>query len=228
MKNDRIGSTLLAGLLLALAAPGASSAPRTLISNGPVTAGCNSITGGKAKVSSVIEPGCARCSVKAANAAADDQAKTFASLSVLSSSVFQGVSIRATAQPGIVFPAGGRAGVFFSLPNNNPKGENLDSGGSTALGIGTYLRGQLQESAGLNTSAPLQNVSSGSYNFPGGDALPKHYTYIETTKPYDAVELYVSDTQVRVRKQGQVDVGSAPYKVYEVCSDGFVSEHPGR
>lgn len=30
------------------------------------------------------------------------------------------------------------------------------------------------------------------------------------------------------QSKGQIDVGSAPYKAYEVCSDGFVSGHPGR
>jgi len=194
-----------------------------------VTARCDSISGGKAKVTSVREAGCLRCAVKKPYAAADDQAKSFASLEVFSSSLLQGISIRATAQRGIVYPAGGRAGVFFSRPDNDPNGDNIDSGGSYSLGIGTYLGGKLQESAGLlNTNEVLSEARTGGYNFPGGSTLANEYVYIQTTKPYDAVELYVTDTQVRVGGDGQTEVGSAPYKVYEICSDGFVSPYPGR
>ena len=202
MRNNRIDHTLFVGLLLAVGAQSAIAAPATH---------CNSITGGGAKVTSKIDSGCVDCTIETAEAAADGKADSFASLTLFS---LQGASLRATAQPGIVFPAGGRAGVFYSLPNNNPDGDNIDSGGTWSFAVHTYLGGKLQESDG--GLANSQDTADGSH--------ASRYSFVETTKPYDAVEVYFSDAQLRVSGQGQPTVGSAAHKVYEICSDGGISE----
>lgn len=203
MRIDSMNRQLLTGVLLAFAAQSA-------IADG-LTTRCSSISGGKSKVSSEIESGCKQCSVKDTALAADGKAASFASIQVFS---LYGASIRATAQPGVVYPAGGRAGVFYSVPDNNPNGDNIDSGGAWGFEIATYLAGQVQEQ-----SAALDDTD----RLPDGDKThANRFSYIDTSKPYDAVEIYVSDAQARATKKGVVTLGSAPYKVYEICSDGAV------
>jgi len=203
MRHRKIDHTWFAGLLLAVGAHSANAAD---------TPRCDSITGGGSKVSSQTEAGCIGCTIDHPEAAADGRTDRFASLTLFS---LAGASLRATAQPGIVYPAGGRAGVLYSPPANNPNGDNIDAGGTWSYGVRTYLRGTLQETG----SSPVDDEAIAS-----GPSAAQRYLSIETTKPYDAVEAYFSDAQVRIGGQGQVTPGSAAFKVYELCSDGGVRE----
>lgn len=234
ISQGRMLKAAFSGLLLSLAVQGTAQAgpARELARSGNRTAACDSISGGKSTVTTTVDPGCTRCSASDAASAADGQARSFSGLTVLSAaSVAQGIAIRATAQPGIVYPAGKRAGVFLTMPDNNPDGDNIDSGGSTSFGLATYLDGKLQDSAGgHNRGRIINGPDRGNEYFTNDRGLPDYYAYFETTKPFDAVEVFISDTTVSIANKDvarkEVTVGAAPYKIYEICSDGKVSELP--
>jgi predicted small secreted protein len=163
----------------------------------PSSAICASITGGTSKVSHSVDPGCIQCSATNVSAAADSDFESAATLTV-NAPAGQGVAIRATAQAGIVFPARSVVAVVVRDPD-------AQSGPSTIFIthlIRTYLAEQLQESP-----APTQ-INRGPK--PGnGDAQAYSLTY-RTNKPFDAVELFISNSQV---------TGTPQFKIYEICSD---------
>src|SRR5690349_8091433 len=79
---------------------------------------CVSITGGASHVTKNdnASAGCLGCSVSGEQLAADGDLSTAASVMAPDSFADQGPSIRATAQSGIVFPAGQLAAVLFTPP----------------------------------------------------------------------------------------------------------------
>ena len=143
---------------------------------------CNSITGGGSRVTSsgpVSNPG----------AAADGDLNSYATLNINTAS--QTASIRATAQSGIIFPSGSRAGAFVTFGNQQ---------GSNATVVRTYLRGVMQE-----TSTPANAI----FDFAGSGTDANLYTGFTTSRQFDAVEF------------SETDNSAAPvYRVYEICSDG--------
>ena len=105
-----------------------------------------------------------------------------------------GVSIRATAQPGIVFPAGSKPGAYTHVPGNSP-GYNVT--------IKTYLAGVPQETSRTDSS----NSNSDSLTY---------FTFAApATKPFDAVEVLFSNQQ-------PLPGDTATLQILEICSDGGV------
>ncbi|HZP12452.1 MAG TPA: hypothetical protein VFB36_08535 [Nevskiaceae bacterium] len=153
---------------------------------------CASITGGASHVTKNDNAGagCLGCSVSNEQMAADGDLSTAASVNAPNSFADQGPSIRATAQSGIVFPAGQVAAVLFTPPvagGLNPPAQ--------AVTIATYLSGTFQESG----SSYLEGTESDGLTFKG----------FVTSKPFDAVEIMVSDTEAAL----------APWSINEICSD---------
>jgi hypothetical protein len=158
------------------------------------SAECDSIRGGDSQVSTTGP-------VTDAQAAVDGNLNSFAPMNlgqtVDEQPAADAASIRATAQEGIVYPAGSRAGVFVTMNNPGPSDIAL---------VRTYLDDQLVETAspGNTISEPAQR---------GTDA--QRYFGLTTSAPFDAVEFSASTTP---------EEGAAPpdYRVYEICSDGEV------
>ena len=109
--------------------------------------------------------------------------------------------MRATAQPGIVYPAGNRAGVLLSYYSLDPV--FFESEYTGLLRVRTYLDNVMQETILTTpTAADLLN----------GDAkLHAVFRGGLTTKPFNAVE-FVFNRDL---------VGTYTYLfAYEFCSDG--------
>lgn len=142
-----------------------------------------------ATVTSSID-NCPGCSVSDAARSADGDRSSFSGLAF---STTGGVTtLRATAQPGVVFPAGQSAGALMYVPLAN-NGAYLD----ISVTFNTYLGGELQESQSV-TSTTIGNLDG---------AGEDHLYSAGTNKPFDAVELEMS-------ARGQ----PATVKVYELCS----------
>lgn len=160
-----------------------------------LTGACESITGGDATVASNRADGCFGCQVESEEQAADGDLSTFATVTVPVSFAGQGVSIRATVQPGLIFPSGQRAGVFFKAPASSGFGE-----APLAVTITTHLAGERQETP---TAYELVEVSDGVF-----------FKSFKTSKVFDAVEIMVSNTQG----------ASGPFEIQEICSNSNIAE----
>lgn len=180
---------------------------------GTKTAYCESIIGGST-VSTTFSQGCLDCDIVDEAKVADDVARSFASLTINDAPPTQGGSIRVTAQSGVVFPAGQEAGAYITIPDQ-PGGTQVQLLSSNAIAIKTYLAGALQEetSALAEPRVKLQAVS-------GDPELPESYVSFTTSKVFDAVELFISNSQTTIGTEGVSQ--TPPYKVYELCSDGGV------
>ncbi len=178
----------------------------------PKTAFCDAIVGASA-VSVAFTQGCLDCGITDERNVADDGARSFASLLVNDAPSTQGGAVRVTAQSGTVFAAGRNAGVFITVPQQ-PSGTQLQAGSSNALSVRTYLGGLLQEQASLIGSPQLNATSVSS-----DPELPQSYFSFTTTRMFDAVELFISNSQSTLNSDGSVTKTPA-YKVYELCSDG--------
>lgn len=181
---------------------------------GAKTAYCDSFTGAS-KVSSTFTNGCLDCGISNEKNVADDAARSFAALTVNDAPSTQGGAVRATAQSGTAFPAGRKAGAFITVPRQ-PSGTQVQAGASNALSIRTFLGGVQQESASL-AGAPRLDVEVVSSD----PELPQNYYSFTTTKTFDAVELFISNSQTTVGSDGSM-TKTPPYKVYELCSDGGI------
>jgi hypothetical protein len=157
---------------------------------------CESITGGNSRVTTSVASGCFGCSVSEPELAADGDLFSAATVDVPNSFAGQGVSVRATAQPGIIFPAGQQAGVYFVGPTSSGF-----SSPDLAVTISTYLGGELQETP---TSYELHGPDE-----TGGDYSLKSFA---TSKAFDAVEVMISNTQA----------ATGPFSIYEICSNSSV------
>lgn len=143
---------------------------------------CDSITGGGAEVSTTGP-------VSNANAAADGDLYSAARLNINASS--QSATVRATAQTGIVFPAGSFASVFVTFNNQ---------GGNVTL-LRTYLEGALVETA---------NPVAVTFEPANGGTGAELFLGFRTNAPFDALEFFESDDG---------SSGAPDYRVYEICSD---------
>lgn len=153
---------------------------------------CQSITGGGAQLTN----SCLGCTISNAADAADGSLGSSAVAVTAAGATTATATIRATAQNGIVYPAGSTAGVFYT-PGRD---EGCNNCGIT---VSTYMNGARQESqSGTNNS----NVDGAPSAF---------FTGINTTLPFNAVEIV--DTGA-VSPTG----GSLHLQVYEICSAGGV------
>lgn len=169
------GLAFLAGMLAGCGGPGGGG--------GGGGVACDSITGGASTVSSTgpaTNPG----------KAADGDLYSYGALVFTPSG---SGTIRATAQDGVVFPAGSRVGAFVSFVNQS---------GSNATTVSTYLDGVPVES---------KNPGNGIFEPAFGGTGADLYTGFVASAPFDAVEF------------SEVTSGgtqTSEYRVYEICSDG--------
>lgn len=133
--------------------------------------------------------GCTVCSTRDLAKAIDEDLGTAAEVTF--SPVGGTVTVRATAQPGTVFPAGNHAGGVLTFP--------ASVGATNTLRFTTYLSGVQQETGG-----GFINVADGSTN-PG---VPNTYRF-PTTKPFDSVEAAIT-------RQGSAD--TAAVGINEFCN----------
>jgi hypothetical protein len=148
------------------------------------SAACDSITGGTSSVTSTGP---------ASNPAAAADGDLYSYGTLLLTATSQSGTIRATAQDGVVFPAGSRAGAFVTY---------LNQGSSNATLFRTYLDGVLVE-----TESP----GSGIFDPTDSGTGATFYSGFVTSAPFDAVEFSEIDNGAN---------GTAEYRVYEICSDG--------
>lgn len=159
--------------------------------DGNVPAGClDTLTGGGTAVS-VDSGACPGCTVTDANRSIDASADSHALIGYDTSG--GEVLMRATAQPGVVFPAGNFAGALVQFPRRQ-------SGGFSNVGISirTYLNGVLQERV-TSTQTTIGNVDgAGAITLYGG----------ETGQAFDAVEASMN-----------LGGGPATVMLYDFCAD---------
>ncbi|MES2684591.1 MAG: hypothetical protein V4650_13810 [Pseudomonadota bacterium] len=154
------------------------------------SAACESFRQANAVVTTRIDPGCTQCSSSEAAAAIDGDLATAADLVVNGAAPAQGVALRATAQAGLIFPAGRLAGVFYSAPAGTTQ--------STMVTISTLAGGVVQESTSSNNTSGISGGRS------------RNFTGIRTSKPFDAVEIFINNNQAET---------DPTFRVFEFCSN---------
>lgn len=155
-----------------------------------VGSSCESFRAVNGKVTTATDAGCVNCGVTNAPAAIDGDVNSAARVVVNSAVPAQGVTLRATAQAGVIFPAGRLAGLYYSAPAGTTQ--------NTTVTISTLAGGVVQE---LSTSSNTSGIGGGR---------SKSFSGIRTTKPFDAVEIAIRNSQVE----------SEPvFQVFEFCSD---------
>lgn len=154
---------------------------------------CESITGGASSLTAT----CDGCTISNQERAADGDLDTPAIATVELTAASATMIIRATAQDGVVFPAGSHPGVFFTGLRSS-----CDTCGTT---IRTFLQGEEQES------------QPGFTNTDTTEAASEHVSFFEATMPFDAVE---------IEDAGVVTPGveDTIYRVYEICSEASYDE----
>jgi len=129
---------------------------------------CESLSGGNATVTTQT---CGLgCSISNAERAADGDLDSFASAT---NNFGQSMSIRATAQAGIVYGVGSQPGVMFLADS------------SDNITMRTYLDGALQESWAFPGNGRLEGTGGGN---------PYSYLSFYATKQFDAVEFGMAST----------------------------------
>jgi len=177
-------NVLVASAALILAGCGGASSPSIGGKDGAQLADpspqftCNSSITSK-NVSYAFSAGCEGCGITNANFAADDKPSSFALMN-FTLPAGESASIRATAAPGSVYQAGTHPGVMASFPD----GQTSD-GVVINFYIRSYLGGVLQEEKSTLVPTSIRT---------GGADPTKTFFYMDTTKPYDAVE-FVAQTQ---------------------------------
>ena len=147
---------------------------------------CDSISGGNSSVST-------EGPVSNAGAAVDNDLESFASLNLSTAS--RTASIRATAQEGVAYPAGARAGAFVTMRNQ---------GSSNATTVRLFMEGTLVEQSNITNSI----------NDPTAEGTAaERYVGLTSSVTFDAVELVQTDNGSSV---------TPTYQVHEICSDGAV------
>lgn len=148
--------------------------------------GCVGSFAGSAQVTSSTA-GCPLCTISSPSSAIDGNPDSAASIQLPAGG--GAVSLRATAQGGVVFPQGNYAGALMARPSS------AQAAGSWTFN--TYLGGVLQESGG------------GESNLGGGTAVgDKNYRQFKTTKQFDAVEISIN----------MQSADATPWQVYEFCA----------
>lgn len=139
---------------------------------------CRSISGGGTAATLQASPTCVGCLFTNSANSIDANKDTFGSLTLSSVTAGDGAA-RVTAQNGVIFGGGSRAGVLADTSS----GASLEV--LTSLILRTYLKGVLQEENVLVT-----NGVGGGIGSPGN---PEVLSF-KTTKSYDAVEFGIAGT----------------------------------
>lgn len=176
------------------------SQPEVVVADQPLVGGesptvngggvaCESFRLANAQLSTRIDPGCTQCRVGNGAAAIDGDAGSAAQVAVNGALPSQGVALRATAQSGLIFPAGRLAGVIYSAPAGTAQ--------NTMITISTFSGGLLQETTSSNNMSGI------------GGGRSRNFTGIRTSKPFDAVEVFINNTQAET---------DPTFQVFEFCS----------
>lgn len=176
-----------------------------LVGCGPVTdnsgkiAGnvCTFITGGDTAASYTLPGGSLRCTWTTLEPAIDGDPATAATVNADIVHTRE-CAIRATAQSGLVFPAGNTAGVFGSLSRSGVYSEAVN--GDVAI-VRTYLSGEVQEEVQLEGDGAAVDVNGVTGHEVTLFKLP-------TTKPFDAVEFAFGNP-----------AETQTVEIFEFCSD---------
>lgn len=171
---------------------------QVIVADQPVTStsasgsgtGCESFRQANAQLTTRIDPGCTQCRIGNAAAAIDGDAGSAAAVVVNAAAPAQGVTLRATAQSGVIFPAGRLAGLIYSAPGGTAQ--------NTTVTISTLSGGLLQETTSSNNSNGI------------GGGRSRNFTGIRTSKPFDAVEVVIHNTQAE---------NEPTFQVFEFCSN---------
>ena len=139
---------------------------------------CRSISGGGTTATLQASPSCVGCLFTNSANSIDVNKDTFGSLTLSSVTAGDGAA-RVTAQNGVIFGGGSRAGVLADASS----GASLEV--LASLILRTYLKGMLQEENVLVT-----NGVGGGLGSPGN---PEVLSF-KTTKSYDAVEFGITGT----------------------------------
>lgn len=172
---------------------GSTGGGTTGSTGGSTSSACTTMAVGDFKVTTLIDSGCASCSISNPSLVADNDLTTGAMLSVNTAAPGSGAAIRVTAQAGMTYPSGGMAGAFVSVPPG--------TGQSYSVTVRTLLAGVVQESNSSDNSGGGSGVTGGH-----GSA----FDGILTTKAFDAVEVFINNNQVS---------GTPTFNVFELCSN---------
>lgn len=151
---------------------------------------CLPLGGGDAKVEFNRHAPCPDCQISNPELAIDGDLSSFATMTIPAHSGGS-VSLRATAQNGVVFPAGSSAATVFGLDAGKYHG--------TVFAQQTYLGDQAQDNGGEQITV--------IYGTPKG--APRKQAF-KTTKPFDALQF--------VFLRGEVN-RTVNIQVYEFCVD---------
>ena len=153
--------------------------------------GCSPIAGGATQVTSSVSPTCAGCSVSTPQQVADGNGATFATLAMPGGAAGT-VTLRSTAQNGVVFSSGSLAGMVHSISYGTSAGLVIE--------LVTFMGGTEQERF---------NFNSGAGSAEQDPSAPGRASFA-TSAQYDAVELSFT------RASGS---GTVEARVHEFCSN---------
>lgn len=176
--------------------PTPSPVPTSSPAPTPSVTVCQTIGTGNAAVQVAVGNDCTNCAVGDADSVIDGD---LASAAVLSTPLSGTITIRGTAQPGVVFPAGLSAGVFVEKPSST-------ADGSFRLTVRTFLEGAEVDSQVVYARAGGTETAVGRSVFTDdGD----YYGISSASGPFDAVELELARTAV---------VSGSDFSVFELCT----------
>lgn len=161
----------------------------TLASAASAAAQCTSITGGNTIASAVSD--CEACTTLYPNRAIDGDRSSSAQV-LVAANVSGRNGVRATAQRGIVYPAGSRPGALIELT----QGASVSK--DTRGILRTYLNGRLQNQQVFDAGALDVNAVGSLAGLPS----------LKATKPFNAVEVVFEGAYT-----GYL------IEVFELCSD---------
>ncbi len=171
---------------------------------------CSPLGGGAATVEFSANALCPDCAATDDSKSIDRADETYTSLDAQVGSP-GAMTLLATAQPGVTFPAGSNATLTLSSVGNRT-GPVSSTGQNWFMIVRTYLAGAVQEEESGNVSL---NKTEDSRQIVG----------ITTTKPFDAIEAVFDRSGVNPL-QGQIFSGNATdfvtnanARVHEFCGD---------
>lgn len=153
---------------------------------------CTTLSGGRTLASPISDAGCLSCNTTYPQRAVDGNLSTAATL--VGAAVVDGLyGLRATAQKGIVFPAGSKPGVVLEV--NKSISVATDAQGT----VRTYLGRALQNEYVFDAANLLDVNLVGQY---------RGMVRFKASKPFDAVEVRFSGSYT-----------GYTIEVFEFCSD---------
>lgn len=192
MHASRARSIAVLGLLLAGCSSGSSDGD---VSGAPgpgagPASSCVFITGGQTTARSL----CANCTVDHEELAIDGNTQTFAQVTFPDTQPATG-SVRAVAQPGVIFGPLGVAGAIVGFQGGDQSAYN------SGVTLRTYLQDVLTGESSATQVSP--NIIAGE-----GSSSAAGYTFLAVA-PFDAVEVAYTRVGLEVRTM----------RVHELCSD---------